>query len=57
MHHTFHVDVYGEWGPVIAVVNSADHYDQSVDQVTAHSGTPSRVNWNVGVSVTLDERL
>jgi hypothetical protein len=42
---------------VIAGANSADHYDQSNDRGTAHSGTKSRFDWNVGCPVTLEVHL
>jgi hypothetical protein len=47
----------GNWGPVTAVANSADHHDQSIGQGTASSGTLLRVYWNVGFPVTLAVHL
>jgi hypothetical protein len=44
--------IYGnltEWGPVTMLANSAGHHSQSISPGTAHSGTPSRLCWNVGV--------
>jgi hypothetical protein len=47
----------GEWGPVTAVANFADHRDQSISQGSAHWGTPSRVFWHVGLPVMLEVHL
>jgi hypothetical protein len=42
---------------VTAVVNSADHHDQSIGQQSAHSGTLPIVNCNVRCLVKLDVHL
>jgi hypothetical protein len=39
---------------VTAVANSVDIHNQSIGYGTAHSGTPSRVNSNLGCPVTLE---
>jgi hypothetical protein len=44
-------------GLVTAGVNSRDNHDQSIGQGTAHSGTRSRVDWNVGCAVRLELHL